>query len=58
MSRGNFPSHPYIEVWYVLIKLLFGVIQSIADDILAKFVPGHVNIFYCFGGIQVDQVLL
>jgi len=26
-------------------------IQSIADDILAKFVPAHVNIFYCFGGI-------
>jgi cytochrome b6 len=26
-------------------------IQSIADDILAKFVPPHVNIFYCFGGI-------
>jgi hypothetical protein len=22
-------------------------IQSIADDILAKFVPAHVNIFYC-----------
>merc|ERR1712187_328097 len=26
-------------------------IQSIADDILSKFVPAHVNIFYCFGGI-------
>ena len=26
-------------------------IQSIADDILAKFVPAHVNIFYCLGGI-------
>ena len=26
-------------------------IQSIADDILAKFVPAHVNIFYCFGGV-------
>jgi cytochrome b6 len=26
-------------------------IQSIADDILAKFVPAHVNIFYCLGGV-------
>ena len=26
-------------------------IQSIADDILGKFVPAHVNIFYCLGGI-------
>jgi quinol-cytochrome oxidoreductase complex cytochrome b subunit len=43
-------------------------IQRIADDILAKFVPAHVNILHSFGGImvtsfifqvfQVDQVLL
>ena len=26
-------------------------IQSIADDILGKFVPAHVNIFYCLGGV-------
>jgi cytochrome b6 len=26
-------------------------IQSIADDIGSKYVPPHVNIFYCFGGI-------
>jgi len=26
-------------------------IQSIADDITSKYVPPHVNIFYCFGGI-------
>ena len=26
-------------------------IQCIADDILGKFVPAHVNIFYCLGGI-------
>jgi cytochrome b6 len=32
-------------------------IQSIADDILAKFVPGHVNIFYCFGGIMVTSFI-
>jgi cytochrome b6 len=32
-------------------------IQSIADDILAKFVPAHVNIFYCFGGIMVTSLI-
>jgi cytochrome b6 len=32
-------------------------IQSIADDILAKFVPGHVNIFYCFGGIVLTSFI-
>jgi cytochrome b6 len=32
-------------------------IQSIADDILAKFVPPHVNIFYCFGGIMVTSFI-
>jgi len=33
-------------------------LQSIADDILAKFIPAHVNIFYCFGGIVVTSFLL
>ena len=32
-------------------------IQSIADDILAKFVPSHVNIFYCFGGIVLTSFI-
>jgi cytochrome b6 len=26
-------------------------IQTIADDITSKYVPPHVNIFYCLGGI-------
>ena len=26
-------------------------IQSIADDISSKYVPPHVNIFYCLGGL-------
>lgn len=26
-------------------------IQSIADDVTSKYVPPHVNIFYCLGGI-------
>ena len=33
-------------------------IQSIGDDILAKFVPPHVNIFYCFGGLVLTGFLL
>ena len=30
-------------------------IQSIADDILSKCVPPHVNIFYCFGGLVLTS---
>ncbi len=32
-------------------------IQSIADDILAKFVPPHVNILYCLGGIMLSSLI-
>ena len=32
-------------------------LQSIADDILSKFVPAHVNIFYCFGGVVLTCFL-
>jgi cytochrome b6 len=33
-------------------------IQSIADDISSKYVPPHVNIFYCFGGIVFVSFLV
>jgi cytochrome b6 len=33
-------------------------IQSVGDDILSKFVPTHVNIFYCFGGIVLTSFIL
>jgi cytochrome b6 len=33
-------------------------IQSIADDISSKYVPPHVNIFYCFGGIVFTLFLV
>lgn len=33
-------------------------LQSISDDILSKFVPAHVNIFYCFGGLVLTSFLL
>lgn len=32
-------------------------IQAISDDILSKFVPAHVNIYYCFGGIVLTSFL-
>ena len=36
----------------------FEEIQSIADDITSKYVPPHVNIFYCFGGITLVCFLI
>jgi cytochrome b6 len=28
-------------------------LQALADDVTTKYVPPHVNIFYCFGGITL-----
>jgi len=33
-------------------------IQAIADDVSGKFVPPHVNIFYCLGGITLTCFLI
>ncbi|TYG99817.1 hypothetical protein ES288_A10G225900v1 [Gossypium darwinii] len=33
-------------------------IQVIADDITSKYVPPHVNIFYCLGGITLTCFLV
>lgn len=33
-------------------------IQAIADDITSKYVPPHVNIFYCLGGITLTCFIL
>ena len=33
-------------------------VQSISDNILSKYVPPHVNIFYCFGGIVLTFFLI
>lgn len=33
-------------------------IQSIYDDILSKFVPAHVNLFYCFGGLVLTAFII
>ena len=32
-------------------------VQAIADDISSKYVPPHVNIFYCFGGLVLNLFL-
>ncbi|CAL5209164.1 unnamed protein product [Lathyrus oleraceus] len=34
------------------------VIQAIADDITSKYIPPHVNIFYCLGGITLTCFLV
>nr|AIW51281.1 cytochrome b6 [Corallorhiza maculata var. maculata] len=33
-------------------------IQTIADDITSKYVPPHVNIFYCLGGVTLTCFLV
>jgi len=33
-------------------------IQAIADDITSKYVPPHVNIFYCLGGITLTGFIV
>ena len=33
-------------------------IQAIADDVTSKYVPPHVNIFYCLGGITLTCFLV
>jgi cytochrome b6 len=33
-------------------------IQAISDDITSKYVPPHVNIFYCLGGITLVSFLI
>ena len=33
-------------------------LQGIADDIISKFIPPHVNIFYCFGGVVFTTYII
>jgi len=33
-------------------------IQTIADDMTSKYIPPHVNIFYCLGGITITCFLV
>ena len=57
-----------VEAFETQLKIIMGKIynwfeerleiQSIADDISSKYVPPHVNIFYCFGGIVFTLFLV
>ena len=33
-------------------------IEALAEDVTNKYVPPHVNIFYCFGGITLTCFLI
>ena len=33
-------------------------VQALADDVTSKYVPPHVNIFYCLGGITLTCFLI
>jgi len=33
-------------------------LQEILDDVVSKFAPHHVNIFYCFGGLGLHALLV
>jgi len=33
-------------------------VQAIADDVTSKYVPPHVNIFYCLGGITFTSFII
>jgi cytochrome b6 len=48
-EKMNFYKHKMGKIYNWFEERL--EIQSIADDISSKYVPPHVNIFYCFGGI-------
>jgi len=57
------PAEFYCQQNFIASRILYDwceerlEIQSLADDILAKFVPAHVNIFYCFGGIMLTSFI-
>ncbi|KAL1368067.1 hypothetical protein AAHE18_02G093800 [Arachis hypogaea] len=43
---------------YTILRGGVPLIQAIADDITSKYVPPHVNIFYCLGGITLTCFLV
>ena len=49
---------------YVIMILIYDwceerlELQGIADDIISKFIPPHVNIFYCFGGVVFTTYII
>lgn len=50
--RGEFPWFTYLNKVYDWFEERLEI-QAIADDITSKYVPPHVNIFYCLGGLRL-----
>lgn len=55
--RGEFPWVTYLNKVYDWFEERLEI-QAIADDITSKYVPPHVNIFYCLGGITLTCFLV
>ena len=53
----NFAVLHYTQFMYSWLEERLSI-QSVSDDILSKFVPAHVNIFYCFGGLVLTSFLV
>ena len=53
------PAHIWASIWMWIYDWSEErlEIQCIGDDILGKFIPPHVNIFYCFGGVVLILLL-
>ncbi|KAL0532997.1 hypothetical protein IC582_031168 [Cucumis melo] len=55
--RGGSPWFTYLNKVYDWFEERLEI-QAIADDITSKYVPPHVNIFYCLGGITLTCFLV
>ena len=55
--RGEFSWFTYLNKVYDWFEERLEI-QAIADDITSKYVPPHVNIFYCLGGITLTCFLV
>lgn len=56
-SGGGSSRIPYLNKVYDWFEERLEI-QAIADDITSKYVPPHVNIFYCLGGITLTCFLV
>ncbi|CAL5179158.1 unnamed protein product [Lathyrus oleraceus] len=54
---GGSPGFTYLNKVYDWFEERLEI-QAIADDITSKYVPPHVNIFYCLGGITLTCFLV
>jgi cytochrome b6 len=58
MRSGPFPERfPHTMKAYDWLQERLEV-QSLADDVTSKYVPPHVNIFYCLGGITLTAFVI